>query len=85
MSKYISQRDEKNLTRLQQILHDDLPAFCEAFFIGIEQTTTTLTRLNYAYDLRTFFKFLTTNVRRFEEKQTYDIRLADLESILQYN
>ena len=69
------------MTRLQQILHDDLPAFCEAFFIGIEQTTTTLTRLNYAYDLRTFFKFLTTNVRRFEEKQTYNIRLADLENL----
>jgi site-specific recombinase XerD len=81
MSKYFSQRDEKNLIKLEKILHDDLPEFCEEFFVGIESTTTTLTRLNYAYDLRTFFKFLTTKIRRFEGKSTCEITLEALENL----
>ncbi len=81
MSKYFSQRDEKNLIKLDEIIYKDLPAFCEEFFVGIEQTTTTLTRLNYAYDLRTFFRFLTTKIRRFEGKSTQDITLEQLEGL----
>jgi len=84
MSKYFSQRDENNLIRLEKILKEDLPEFCEEFFVGIEQTTTTLTRLNYAYDLRTFFKFLTTKVSRFEGKHTNEITLEALENLEAY-
>ena len=32
-----------------------LPPFCLSFFRGIEQKTSLLTRINYAYDLRLFF------------------------------
>ena len=81
MSKYISQRDEKNLIKLDALIQNDLPSFCEEFFVGIEQTTTTLTRLNYAYDLRTFFTYLTTKIKRFEGKSTRDISLTDLENL----
>lgn len=69
------------MIKLEKILHDDLPEFCEEFFVGIESTTTTLTRLNYAYDLRTFFKFLTTKIRRFEGKSTCEITLEALENL----
>ena len=35
----------------------DLPEFCYDFFTGVENTTSTLTRLNYAMDLNIFFTF----------------------------
>ncbi len=37
---------------------DTLPSFCRSFFRGIEEYTSTRTRLAYAYDLRLFFEFL---------------------------
>lgn len=37
---------------------DTLPSFCRTFFRGIEEYTSTRTRLAYAYDLRLFFEFL---------------------------
>ncbi len=32
-----------------------LPVFCKQFFIGIESTTSSRTRIAYAYDLGVFF------------------------------
>ena len=46
----------------------DLPPFCSVFFIGIQDTTTPLTRFNYAVDLRTFFTYLTTYEDKFQNK-----------------
>lgn len=91
MADYFKERDKKNLIRLRE-LRNQLPEFCEEFFIGIEPQTTTLTRLNYAYDLRIFFDYLMKNVRAF---RTYDIfyftvedldkiTLTHLESYLEY-
>ena len=37
---------------------DTLPPFCKLFFRGIEEYTSTRTRLAYAYDIRMFFEFL---------------------------
>ena len=36
------------------------PAFCRQFFIGIEATTASRTRLAYAYDIGCFFEYLQT-------------------------
>lgn len=38
-----------------------LPSFCRDFFLGIKDTTSTRTRLAYAYDLRLFFEYLHEN------------------------
>ena len=54
---YYRERDIKNLEKIER-LKGDLPYFIEEFFLGIENRTSTLTRLNYAYDLRVFFDFL---------------------------
>ena len=35
-----------------------LPVFCKQFFIGIESTTSSRTRIAYAYDLGIFFEYL---------------------------
>ncbi len=50
----------QNIKKLRLVL-DELPRFAADFFRGIEPTTTDKTRLNYAYDIRTFFRFLRQN------------------------
>ncbi len=47
----------KNELRLRKML-GDLPAFCKQFFIGIEPTTSSRTRIAYAYDIGCFFDYL---------------------------
>ena len=49
-----------NTVRLREITAT-LPAFCREFFLGIKDTTSTRTRLAYAYDLRIFFEYLHEN------------------------
>lgn len=81
MSEYFDQRDIKNSERIEEILNKDLPEYCREYFVGISMNTTTLTRLNYAYDLRTFFKYLCKKIYRFKGKNTKDISLDDIESL----
>ena len=46
--------NEKKLRALMA----ELPRFCREFFIGIEPTTSSRTRIAYAYDLGVFFNYL---------------------------
>lgn len=85
MGNYFNERDKNNLVRLRE-LRDQLPEFCEEFFVGIEPTTTTLTRLNYAYDLRIFFDYLLKNARAFRGyKSVYDFVVSDLDKVTLLN
>ena len=54
---YYQERNLDNLDRIDRLL-EELPYFCEDFLRGVETRTSTLTRLNYVYDLRIFFDFL---------------------------
>ena len=56
---YHEQRDRKNEAKLQELL-SALPPFCADFFRGIEPSTSSMTRLSYAYDICMFFDFLTS-------------------------
>ena len=56
---YHAQADVKRLERLRE-LQKQLPLVCTDFFRSIAQTTSTLTRLAYAYDFRLFFQYLTS-------------------------
>jgi integrase/recombinase XerC len=47
---------EKN--EILKRLIGELPEFTSSFFRGIENTTSILTRVNYAYELRLFFHYL---------------------------
>lgn len=49
--------------------------------MGIEPQTTSLTRLNYAYDLRIFFDYLVKRVRAFRDADPRDLTLDDMEKI----
>ncbi len=57
---YHDQRDVRNTLQLREIL-DTLPRFAKSYFRAIEPTTSTMTRLSYAYDIRTFFRYLQEN------------------------
>ena len=54
---YYIKRNIKDIDKVTQLL-EELPYFCQDYFIGIEQRTSSQTRLKYAYDLRIFFDFL---------------------------
>ena len=56
-SQYFVQRDQKNEEKLKAML-SALPSCCTDFFRGIEPSTSSMTRLSYAYDLTMFFHFL---------------------------
>lgn len=80
MANYFKERDKNNNLRLREI-REELPEFCEEFFVGIEPQTTALTRLNYAYDLRIFFDFITKRVRAFHGRSPLDLEIGDLERL----
>lgn len=63
MSTYHENLKNQETLRLREI-QKELPSFLAEFFRGIAQTTSTKTRLGYAYDLRIFFRYL------FEEHRT---------------
>ena len=50
----VNVRNEVKLRKMMEIL----PPFCKQFFIGIETTTASRTRLAYAYDIGCFFEYL---------------------------
>lgn len=54
---YHDNQNKQNILKLREVLKT-LPGFCTAFFRGIEEYTSTRTRLAYAYDIRLFFEFL---------------------------
>ena len=82
MSKtYYNKRDLDNAEKINKILDEDLPDFCREYFVGISGNTTTLTRLNYAYDIRTFFKYMCAHVPRYKNKVAKDLTLSDLEKL----
>ena len=77
-SDYYRERNIKNLDKIDKLLQE-LPPFCEDFLRGVESRTSTLTRLNYVYDLRIFFDFLCK--KKFRDKDVTQISLEDLESV----
>ena len=66
---YHAQADAKRLERLRQ-LQKELPVLCTDFFRAIANTTSSLTRLAYAYDFRLFFQYLTQENPLFSDKES---------------
>ena len=81
---YFDKRDLNNVAKIDRILDEDLPDFCRDYFVGISSNTTALTRLNYAYDIRTFFNYLTKKVYRLKGKNVKDITPTDIEGLSAY-
>ncbi len=78
---YFNERSEKTTKRIREII-SEMPDFIYDFFVGVENNTSPLTRLNYAYDLRIFFKFLMEETNLFpDKKNVFDFEIEDLEKV----
>lgn len=88
---YHDEQNKQNILKLRAVL-DTLPPFCKTFFRGIEEYTSTRTRLAYAYDIRLFFEFLheKNGICTKMEIQDYPISILeqitriDIEEYLEY-
>lgn len=78
---YYNERNIHDLDKIAELLNE-LPPFCEDYFLGIESLTSSQTRLKYAYDLRIFFDYICKC--RIRNKEITDFTLEDLER-LQHN
>jgi integrase/recombinase XerC len=87
-----SESNARHQTELLRETLTELPPSCREFIRGIEPTTTALTRLAYARDLRLFFKFLGDEMRLYgglsAEDWTYEqlgqIKAVDIDAFLDY-
>lgn len=77
---YHEQVNVDNTLRLREILKT-MPAFAKDYFRAIEPTTSTRTRISYAYDIRIFFQFLLEENPAFRNKTMDDITIDVLDMI----
>lgn len=77
---YHQQTDIENTLKLREVLKT-LPPFCRDFFRAIDATTTTRTRISYAYDIRIFFQFLLDENPAFRNASMTDFTVDVLDQI----
>jgi len=88
---YHEQVKINNDIKLRELARN-LPGFAMQYFRGVEHTTSSRTRIAYAYDLRTFFNYIKSNDERFKETKVIDYEVSildifkplDIELYLQY-
>ncbi len=88
---YHEQTDRENILKLREVLKS-LPVFARDYFRAIEATTTTKTRISYAYDIRIFFQFLIDENPLFHnysmDQFTVDVldqlKSVDIEEYMEY-
>ena len=75
---YHSDRDTQNILQLREVLKD-FPPFAKQYFLALEASRESRTRLSYAYDIRTFFRYLQENnpVLRTRDIHTWDVSILD--------
>lgn len=79
-----------NTKKLRNLL-SQMPGFCKDYFRGIENTTSIRTRVGYAYDLRTFFRFLVSenpaiagDIKDITLKDLDELKPVDIEEYMDY-
>lgn len=88
---YHDQTDLQNTLKLREVLKT-LPEFARDYFRAMDATTTTKTRISYAYDIRIFFQFLIQNNPAFHDRSTQDftvevldqVQAVDIEEYMEY-
>ena len=83
MAKRISYQTERSqrINDRMKDLQRELPVSCTDYFRSISQTTSPLTRLAYAYDLRLFFQYLNLENMYFANSSTIILTGEDLSRI----
>ena len=77
---YYEQLYIDNTLRLREILYT-LPVFVRDYFRVIEPSTSSKTRISYAYDLRVFFNYLIESNPRFRNHNTAQFTIEEFECI----
>ena len=77
---YHEQTDIQNTLKLREVLKT-LPDFCRDYFRAIDSTTSTKTRISYAYDIRIFFQFLLEVNPAFKNSSMKDFTVDVLDQI----
>ncbi len=89
---YHNQINRKRIQRLRHI-SEELPTCCADYFRAMEPTTSVLTRLNYAYDLRLFTEYLAahhsqrfgdTEIKNWPDLYFAKVTTIDIEQFLEY-
>ncbi len=76
---YHDHMDIQNTLQLREVLAT-MPRFAKSYFRAIEPTTSTKTRISYAYDVRTFFRYLQEANPIFRKKpvEEWTVDMLDL-------
>lgn len=77
---YHNQAQMDRTKRLIELVKE-LPDVCSDYFLSIEQQTSPLTRLSYAYDLKLFFQYLSDEVARYSGKPVSEFSIEDIRLI----
>ncbi len=77
---YYEQKQLEFTLKLREVM-TTLPPFAKDFFRGIEPRTSARTRINYAFDIRIFFRFLVQNNPVYKHYDVTDFKLEDLDKI----
>lgn len=77
---YHEQTDIANTLKLREVLKT-LPRFAGDFFRAISTTTSTSTRIKYAYDIRIFFQFLLEENPVFRGRHMDELALDTLDRV----
>ncbi len=89
---YHDKLDIENTLKLRNMLNEELPEFCKEFFRAIEATTSSRTRIAYAYDLTVFFNYIKNNNPIYSKMEIKDfpidimdnLQVVDIEEYLEY-
>ncbi len=77
---YHQTKNNDNVAKLRNLLKT-FPPFSKDFFRAIEPTSSINTRIGYAYDIRTFLRYLKAANPAFSDKTMAQITLQDLDCL----
>lgn len=77
---YHEQTDMENTLKLREVLKT-LPSFARDFFRAVSTTTSTSTRIKYAYDIRIFFQFVVQENPAYKNHLITELPLELLDQI----
>ena len=77
---YHDEQNNLNTIKMRQVVAT-LPSFCKQFFRGIQEYTSSRTRLAYAYDLRVFFEFIHSHNSVLGKIEIIDFPISVLDQI----
>ena len=81
---YHVQTQTARMRRLRALMRE-LPDVCTDYFIAIEQLTSPLTCLSYAYDLKLFFQYLSEELPKFDRKPITEFTVEDIRRVTKHD